>query len=67
VAYHKIIHNAKPAAERTLAKDTTTILYVSYVAKRPVKYATSEIKNKNIKLSYIKVILTHFIYSKTLW
>jgi len=61
------IHNVKPAAERTPAKDITTILYVSYVAKRPVKYATREIKNKNIKLSHIKVASMRFMYSKNLW
>ena len=65
--YHHIIHKVNPVAARTLEKAITTILYVPYVATRLVKYATTEIKSRNTKLSHIRVIFAFLIYSKILW
>jgi hypothetical protein len=49
------------------AKVITTILWVLYVVRRPVKYDTSVIKSKNKRFNHTRVILTCFICWKILW
>ncbi|MGB6592978.1 MAG: hypothetical protein WBE68_15885 [Candidatus Nitrosopolaris sp.] len=48
---------------RTLAKAITTIRCVSYVARKPVKYATNVIRSKNTKSNHAKVRLARLICS----
>jgi hypothetical protein len=67
VAYHHMIHKIKPAVARIHEKAITTILCVSYVLRRPVKYATNEIESKNNKFNHIKVMLASLMCSKVLW
>jgi hypothetical protein len=67
VAYHHIIHNIMPVVAITPAKVITTISWVPYVVRRPVKYAVSEIKSKNSKFNHTKVTLACLICSKILW